>query len=59
METKEIIYETLKSQTKITFEYILDMLSFEEGRVFTKAEVIELILGYQRKILKNIEKNKP
>ncbi len=59
MDAKKIIHEALKAQTKNTFGFILDMLSFEDDQVFTKAEVIKLIMGYQIRILRNIEKNKP
>ena len=59
MNTKEIIYEASKSQTKITFEFILDILMIQDDQVYTKNEVISLIKRCQRMAFRSIEKNKP
>ena len=59
MEAKKIIHEALKGQTKITFEFILDMLKLQDDQVFTKAEVISFIRRCQKMATSNLEKNKP
>ncbi len=55
MKTEEILYHSSQAMTKITFEFILDMLTAQDEQVYTKAEVISFIKRCQEMATENLE----